>query len=58
MLFEILKNAMRAVVERAERSVGVGCVEEEDMEPVMIYITEENEGKVGILFLFFFIAES
>ncbi|KAJ3113185.1 hypothetical protein HDU96_003684 [Phlyctochytrium bullatum] len=43
VLFEIAKNALRAVVEKAEAEVGVGNVEREDMEPVWIFIEEENE---------------
>ncbi|KAJ3210865.1 hypothetical protein HDU67_004935 [Dinochytrium kinnereticum] len=45
VLFEILKNALRAVVERREGEVGVGNAEREDMEPVRIYIEPENEGQ-------------
>ncbi|KAJ3282846.1 hypothetical protein HDU76_008574 [Blyttiomyces sp. JEL0837] len=47
VLFEILKNAMRAVVEKGEGRFGVsgGELDPDDLEPIQIFITEENDGK-------------
>ncbi|KAJ3194872.1 hypothetical protein HK101_001702 [Irineochytrium annulatum] len=44
IMFELLKNAMRAVVEREEARVGHGNADPDNLEPVMIYIEEENDG--------------
>ena len=51
ILFEILKNAMRATVEREELRVGLHNIDPDKLNPINIWISEENEGNVGFRFL-------
>ncbi|KAJ1556813.1 hypothetical protein HK405_001745, partial [Cladochytrium tenue] len=49
MLFEVIKNAMRASVERAEQTEGVEFLDAYSIEPVRVTIEEENEGKAILI---------
>ncbi|KAJ3099755.1 [Pyruvate dehydrogenase (acetyl-transferring)] kinase isozyme 4 [Phlyctochytrium planicorne] len=49
VLFEIIKNALRAVVEKRELVVGPGNADRDDLEPVRVYIEQENEGETILI---------
>ena len=48
VLFEVLKNSMRAVVEKEERRVGFGNAERSDMPPIVVSIIEPTSQQVQI----------
>ncbi|TPX35265.1 hypothetical protein SmJEL517_g02219 [Synchytrium microbalum] len=48
VLFEVLKNAMRAVIEKEERRVGDGNAERSDMPPIIVTIESPTDQQVQI----------
>ncbi|TPX46803.1 hypothetical protein SeLEV6574_g03024 [Synchytrium endobioticum] len=48
VLFEVLKNSMRAVVEKEEQKVGFGNAERNNMPPIVVSIIEPSSQQIQI----------